>query len=119
MKSLKVIIAAVALSVMASAPFAQAQEKKGAMTPEQQIARIEQAVGSLTAAQKEKITAIFAKGREEMQQIPKEERKDKMGPMMKKQREQVSAVLTPDQRKKYEAMAKEGGGSGGGKKKKN
>src|SRR3954468_9525079 len=76
MKSLKALIAALALGVVA-APLAHAQQKKGQMTPEQQIERIEQAVGSLSAEQKSKITDIIAKGREEMQSVPKEERKEK------------------------------------------
>jgi Spy/CpxP family protein refolding chaperone len=112
MKSIKALIAALALGVVVSAPFANAQQKKGgAPTPEQQIERIEQAVGSLTAAQKTKITAIYEKGREEMKGVPKEERKDKMGEMMKKQRQEVRAVLTPEQQAKFDAMPQ------GGKKK--
>ena len=106
MKSLKVLIAAAALSVLASATVAQAQEKKGKQTPEQQIERIEQAVGSLTADQKAKIKAIYAKGAEAMQGIPKEERKEKGAALQKKQREDINAVLTADQRKKWaDAMA--------------
>jgi Spy/CpxP family protein refolding chaperone len=108
MKSIKVLIAALALGV-ASTPVLQAQEKKGGMTAEQQIARIEEAVGSLTADQKKKIEAIMAKGREEMKNASKEER----GGMMKKQRDEIRGVLTPEQQKKYDAMPQ-----GGGKKKK-
>jgi Spy/CpxP family protein refolding chaperone len=105
MKSLKAILAATALAVAFSAPM-KAQEKKGKMSPEQQIERIEQAVGSLTDAQKTKIKAIIAKTAEEMQGIPKEERKEKGGALQKKQREDIKAVLTPEQAKKYdEAMA--------------
>ena len=116
MKSIKVLVAALALSVMASVSTLQAQEKKGrgGMTPEQQIANIEQAVGSLTDAQKAKITAILEKGREEMKGIPKEERKEKGAAMQKKQRQEIVAVLTPEQAEKYKAMAQ-----GGGKKRKN
>ena len=114
MKLFKVLITTVALGV-ASASLVQAQEKKGQMTPEQQIERIETAVGSLTADQKSKITAIIAKGREEMAAVPKEERKEKMGSMMQKQRADIRAVLTADQQKKYDEMPQ--GGRGGGKKK--
>ena len=105
MKSIKVLIAAIAIGV-ASTSVAQAQEKKGKQTPEQQIERIEQAAGTLTADQKKKIAAIIAKTGEAMQGIPKEERKEKGAALQKKQREEISAVLTPEQRKKYdEAMA--------------
>lgn len=109
MKYLKVLIAALALGV-ATAPITQAQEKKGPMTPEQQIERIEQAVGKLTADQKSKISAIMAKTADATKAIPKEERKDKSPALQKKQREDIRAVLTPDQQKKYDEM-------GGGKKK--
>jgi Spy/CpxP family protein refolding chaperone len=114
MKSYKALIAALALGVAASAPLAHAQQKKGGMTPEQQIERIEQAVGSLSAEQKTKINAIIAKGREEMQAIPKEERKEKGAAMQKKQREEIRGVLTADQKAKYDAAMP----AGGGKKKK-
>jgi Spy/CpxP family protein refolding chaperone len=119
MKSMKVLVAALALCVMTSIPALQAQEKKGrgGMTPEQQIERIETAVGSLTADQKTKITAILAKSREEMQGVPKEERKEKGAAMQKKSRADIRAVLTPDQQKKYDAMAQGGEGKGGGRKK--
>ena len=114
MKSLKVLITVLALGV--ALPITQAQEKKGAQTPEQQIARIEEAVGSLTAEQKTKITNIIAKSREEMQAIPKEERKEKGAAMSKKQREDIRGVLTAEQKKKYDAAMN--ADKGGGKKKK-
>lgn len=105
MKSIKVILAAVALSLLATGS-AQAQEKKGKQTPEQQIERIETSVGSLTADQKAKIKDIIAKANEAMQGVPKEERKQKSGAINKKRTEDIRAVLTPEQRKKYDdAMA--------------
>ena len=105
MKSLKAILTAIALSVAFTAPM-QAQQKKGGMTPEQTVERIEQAVGSLTQAQKDKIMAIASKTQEAMKGVPKEERKEKGAEMQKKQREDIRAVLTPEQAKKYdEAMA--------------
>jgi Spy/CpxP family protein refolding chaperone len=107
MKSLKVIAASLALSVLVASPIAFAQEKKAPQTPEQQIERIEQAVGSLTAAQKTKIQAIFAKTQASMKGVAKEDRKDKMAEAMKKQTAEIKAVLTPEQAKKYDAaMAK-------------
>jgi Spy/CpxP family protein refolding chaperone len=108
MKSLKIAISLVALGLVASAPL-QAQQKKGPMTPEQQIEQIETAVGSLSAAQKAKITEIFAKSREEMRAVPKEERKAKGPEMMKKQRDAIRAVLTDAQKAKYDATSKQGG----------
>jgi Spy/CpxP family protein refolding chaperone len=108
MKSLKAILAATALAVAFTAPL-QAQEKKkggGGGTPEQQIERIEQAVGSLSAEQKKKITAIIEKSNSEMQAIPKEDRKEKGGAVTAKRTSDIKAVLTPEQAKKYdEAMA--------------
>lgn len=115
MKSFKALITAVAFGIVASATVAQAQEKKGQMTPEQQIERIETAVGSLSADQKAKITAIMSKSREELQGVPKEERKEKGAAIQKKQRDAIRAVLTAEQQAKYDAMAS--GGKGGGKKK--
>lgn len=114
MKSIKVLLTAIALGVAVSAPL-QAQQKKGMMTAEQQIERIETAVGSLTADQKAKITSIVTKSREEMQGIPKEERKEKGAALQTKQRADIRAVLTADQQKKYDHMAPAGAG---GKKKK-
>lgn len=115
MKHVKAIITALALGVAASAPL-QAQEKKGGgQSPEQYVERVEQAVGTLTADQKTKIKAIAAKTQEATKAIPKEERKEKNAPLMKKQREDVRAVLTAEQQAKFDAMAT--GGGGGGKKK--
>jgi Spy/CpxP family protein refolding chaperone len=108
MKSLKVIITALALSVAASAPLS-AQEKKGQMSPEQYVERVEQAVGSLTAEQKTKIKDIAAKTAEEVRSIPKEERKEKAGPLQKKQRDAVRAVLTAEQQKKFDEAMPAGG----------
>ena len=110
MKSFKVLLTVLALGI-ASAPAMQAQEKKGKMTPEQQIARIEEQVGSLTADQKKKIEAILAKQGEAMAAIPKEERKEKGAEVQKKSRGEIRGVLTAEQQKKYDAA------NGGGKKK--
>jgi Spy/CpxP family protein refolding chaperone len=52
-----------------------------------------------------------------MQGVPKEERKEKGAAMQKKSRAEIRAVLTPDQQKKYDAMAQGGEGKGGGRKK--
>jgi hypothetical protein len=115
MKHLKVLLTALALGVAASAPL-HAQEKKGGMSPEQYVERVEQAVGTLTADQKTKIKNIVAKTQEDVRALPKEERKEKGAPLQKKQREDVRAVLKADQQAKFDAMPT--GGNGGGKKKK-
>ena len=109
MKHLKVLLTALALGVAASAPL-QAQEKKGNPTPEQYVERVEQAVGTLTADQKTKITNIAAKTQEATKAIPKEERKEKAPAMQKKMRDDVRAVLNPEQQKKFDAMPTAGGG---------
>ena len=114
MNYLKVTLAALAFGVAVSAPL-QAQQKKGGMSPDQYVERVEQAVGSLTDAQKTKIKNIVAKTMEQTKALPKEERKEKGQSMQKKQREDVRAVLTPEQQKKYDAMTP----GGGGKKKNN
>lgn len=113
MKLFKVIATTVALG-LASASLAQAQEKKGrgAMSPEARIEQLEQAVGSLTADQKKKITAIYAKLAENMKGGDRE----KMGELMQASRKEVRAVLTPDQQKKFDDMPQRGGGGGGKKK---
>lgn len=113
MKHLKVLLTALALGVAASAPL-QAQEKKGGMSPEQYVERVEQAVGTLTAEQKTKIKNIVAKTQDAMKALPKEERKEKGAPLQKKQRDDVRAVLTAEQQAKFDAMP-----TGGGGKKKN
>lgn len=108
MKHVKALITALALGVAASAPL-QAQDKKGGNSPEQVIQRVEQAVGTLTADQKTKITAIIAKTQDAMKGIPKEERKEKAAPLQKKQREDIRGVLTAEQQKKYDAAMPAGG----------
>lgn len=114
MKSLKFIVATVAFGVALSSPaLAQQKEKgRGMPSPEQQIERIEQAVGSLTKEQKQKIGAIIAKTSEEMQKIPQEERREKAREAFQKQREEIVKVLTPEQQEKYRAAAAQRGGGG-------
>src|SRR5688572_3332010 len=102
MKHLKVLLTALALGVAASA-LLQAQEKKGQVTPEQYVERVEQAVGTLTAEQKTKIKNIAAKTQEDVKALPKEERKEKGAPLQKKQRDDVRAVLTAEQQAKFDA----------------
>ena len=110
MKHLKVLLTALALGVAASAPLQAQEGKKGGMSPDQYVERVEQAVGTLTADQKTKIKNIVAKTQDDMKALPKEERKEKGAPLQKKQREDVRAVLTADQKAKFDAMPTGGGG---------
>lgn len=132
MKIRKFLLCAAAFGAMASVSLLNAQEKKkgrgeggsrGFGTPEQRIERLEQAVGSLTAEQKKKITEIYAKAAEKMQAIPQEERREKGMEIMRESGQAVRAVLTADQQKKYDEMMAQarGGRDGGsrGKKKEN
>ena len=98
MKISKSLICAIASFAIASTSLVNAQEKKGrgAQTTEQRIERLETAVGTLTADQKKKITAIYAKAAE----AAPEARADAM---MAAQKE-VRAVLTPEQQKKFDEM---------------
>ncbi|MEI6463403.1 MAG: hypothetical protein WCQ89_01690 [Verrucomicrobiota bacterium] len=114
----KLFVSAVAVAAL-SASVVQAQEKKGrgAQTPEQQIERLEGAVGSLSADQKAKIKDVYTKAAEKMQAIPQDERREKGAEIMQNSRKEVRALLTADQQKKFDEMPT-GRGQGGGKKKK-
>jgi len=119
MKIRKFVLGAVAVGAMFSTSLLQAQEQKkgggrGAPTPEQAIERIETAVGPLSADQKTKIKAIYAKQAEKLQGIPQEERREKGMQIMQDTRKEVRAVLTPEQQKKYDEMP-QGKGQGGKK----
>jgi Spy/CpxP family protein refolding chaperone len=124
MKIRKFLLGAVAFGVMASVSLLNAQDQKkgrgGMPTPEQRLERLSEAVGGLTDAQKEKIKAIYAKSAEQMQAIPQEERREKMGPIMQASMKEIRAVLTAEQQAKFDAMPQGGRGdrgSSGGKKK--
>jgi Spy/CpxP family protein refolding chaperone len=115
----KFLICAIASFAVASTSLVNAQEKKGRgmMTAEQRIEQIEQAVGSLSADQKKKISAVYASMAEKMQGLSQEERREKGMELMASARKDVRAILTPDQQKKFDAMPQGGRGGGGGKKK--
>jgi Spy/CpxP family protein refolding chaperone len=91
------------------------------MTPEQQITRLEETVGKLTDDQKTKITAIYAKQGEKMralrddQSLSSEDRRAKRDEMMKATRNEMRALLTPEQQPKFDAAAETlfRGGRGG------
>ena len=98
MKISKSLICAIATFAIASTSIVNAQEKKGRgnQTPEQRIERIETAVGTLTADQKTKITAIYAK----IASVAPEGR----GEAMQAAQKEVRALLTPEQQKKFDEM---------------
>lgn len=112
MNTRKFLVCATAFFAVASTSLVNAQEKKGrgAQTAEQRIERIEQAVGTLTADQKKKITDIYAKSAEKIASATQETR----GEVMQAIQKEVRAVLTPEQQKKFDEMPQ--GGRGGGKK---
>lgn len=92
--------------------------------PEARVAELDKALG-LTADQKTKLTDIFTKSRDEMQSLrggsgDRQANAEKARQMMQATRAQVAAVLTDEQKKKFEAMGPgRGDGKGGsGKRKK-
>lgn len=90
------------------------------MTPEQQIAQLEEAVGKLTDDQKTKITALYTAQREKMRAMrddqsgSQEDRRAKRDEMMKAMRAETRALLTPEQQTKFDAMPPPGPGRGQG-----
>lgn len=117
---LKHILLSAVLGAAILSPALQAQEQKkgggrGGFTPEQQVARVDEAV-TLTADQKTKVTAIFAKLAEKMQALPQEERREKGQELRTAANKEVRALLTPEQQAKFDAMPQGGRGGGGGKK---
>lgn len=73
------------------------------MSPEARVEQLDKAL-TLTADQKTKITAILEKARDDMQAVPKEERKEKMADMNKATNAKIRAVLTAEQQAKFDAM---------------
>ena len=131
-KTLSVIIALGALFVCA----AQAQDGQGKgrggrggfMSPEARVEAIDKAV-TLTADQKTKITDLYKKQAEEMRAMfeaskngggDRDANRQKMMDSMKATRDQVRALLTDEQKKKFDEMPQpgRGGGDQGGRRKK-
>ena len=91
------------------------------MSPEQQVARLEEAVGKLTDDQKTKITAIYTKQREKMREMmenqsgpPDDAARAKMQEAGKAVRAEIRALLTADQQTKFDAMPPPRGPGGRG-----
>jgi Spy/CpxP family protein refolding chaperone len=128
MKFSKLILPVLALGVLAGAPMIRAADekapagetKKGGRggNPDQMIARIDEAVGGLTAEQKTKMKEIIVASQAKMRDAQGDERRT----IMQGQRDQLRALLTPEQHKKFDEMPAQGrggaGGGGGGQKKK-
>lgn len=141
MKStVKILVSVLALAVMASIPALRAQDTstpppaggqgggqrgqrgggRGGLT----IAAIETAVGTLTADQKTKITAILEKTQQARQALrggggDQQANMAKMQELMTATRKDIRAVLTDEQKAKFPEVAPAGGrrgGGGGGKK---
>jgi len=70
----------------------------------------------LSADQKTKVAAIIQKQREQMEAIPQEERREKGRALREETDKAISAVLTDEQKKKFEEMRanRPRGGQGGG-----
>ena len=130
MKStIKLLISVLVLGIFASAPLLRAADEappakgqkggkgggRGMQSPDQQVARLDEAV-TLTADQKTKALAIYTKAAADIQAIPQEERQAKMREMGQATRDQIRALLTDEQKTKFDAMPQPGRG---GKKKNN
>lgn len=95
-----------------------AQGGRMMQTPEQQVAALDTAV-TLTADQKPKVQAIYeadAKKRADLMSAQDPDMRTKMTAMRTEEQAQIKAVLTDEQKPKYEAMlaAQPRGGRGGG-----
>ena len=133
MKSLvKVLISVLTLGLMASVSMLHAQEgeaKKGGggkgrgmPSPEQRVAAIETAVGTLTAEQKTKITAVLEKSGKDMMALGQDATREQRMEIGTAANKEIRALLTADQQKKFDDMpapGRGGKGGGGGKKKQN
>jgi len=127
MKSLKTLLTAAVLGLAVLPALSYAQPPAGGggpggpggggrrgQTPEQQIARLEEAVGTLTAEQKTKITAIYTKAATDRAALAPEDRRGQKGQdMTAATNKEIRALLTPDQQKKFDAMPPMGRGPGG------
>jgi Spy/CpxP family protein refolding chaperone len=93
----------------------------GRFSPEERLKRMTEEL-NLTQDQQDKIKAIMAKGADQMKDLMAKGRenltdddKAKVREFMKSQFEEISAVLTPEQKEKYkEAMEKRRAQRGGG-----
>jgi len=108
MKSIKLLVAALALGAMTFVPALSAQvksEDKG-KAHEKQIEKIGQAVGGLTAYQKFKINVILTTAQDQVQALSQGERRTKGEEIRKASMTEVRKNLTPAQQQKFDAIPK-------------
>ncbi len=81
------------------------QTKKGRGRPsmEQRMERLTTEL-NLTDAQKPKVKAVLEDTAKKSRDIPREERREKMRPLMDEQNKKLKEILTPDQYEKYQKM---------------
>jgi len=91
------------------------------MSAEERVAQLDKAL-SLTDEQKTKIKDIYAKAGEQMREAfrgggggDREAARSKMMEAMRKTREDVRALLTDEQKKKFDELPQRGGGEKGGR----
>jgi Spy/CpxP family protein refolding chaperone len=87
------------------------------MTSDQRVANLDKAVGPLTDDQKTKIKAIYDADQKKMEDLRASQDPDmrtKMMAMRTDENTQIKALLTDDQKTKFDAMPQRGGRGGGG-----
>ena len=117
-------MAAVALgSLVAFANVASAQDakeskggKRGMPSVQERLDRLNEEL-KLTDDQKPKVKGVLeetSKKRQELQDLPQEERREKARALMDDQNKKMKEILTADQYAKYEKMPRPGRGGPGG-----
>jgi periplasmic protein CpxP/Spy len=99
----------------------QTQGRGQMLSPEARVAELDKAV-SLTEEQKTKIKELYTKSQEEMRSAmrgggggDRDAARQKMVEAMRKTRDQVRALLTDEQKKKFDEMPQRGAGDQGGR----
>ena len=114
-----------ACSTLATAQETTGKGKGGKRGPsvEEQLKSMEKDI-NLTDAQKPKVKAVLEKAqkqREEMRDVPQDQRREKMRTAMEEQQKKMKEILTPEQLEKWKTqrdeMRKKQGTKGGEKKK--
>ena len=127
MKKLSLIAALALGSLLACSTIANAQDSgnkdakkggKGRMTVDQRVEKMATDI-KLTDDQKPKVKAVFEDTAKKMQDVPREERQEKMPAIRDEQMKKLKAILTPEQLDKYQKMQQDmrKKGQGGQKKK--
>ena len=90
------------------------------MSPDERVAQLDKAL-TLTEEQKTKIKDIYTKSGEEMRAVfresggDREAARNKMMELMRKTREDIRALLTDEQKKKFDELPQRGAGDQGGR----